>query len=60
MALSYGGPHVQVAPVGAAEGGTEAEVEFSIVMPCLNEALTVGRCVDKAVRASRNWVWPAR
>ncbi len=51
MALSYGGPHVQVAPVGAAEGGTEAEVEFSIVMPCLNEALTVGRCVDKAVRA---------
>src|SRR5438067_12784078 len=27
------------------------ELEVSVVMPCLNEALTVGRCVDKAVRA---------
>jgi hypothetical protein len=31
--------------------GTESEVEVSVVMPCLNEARTVGRCVDKAVRA---------
>jgi glycosyltransferase involved in cell wall biosynthesis len=29
---------------------TEA-IEVSVVMPCLNEALTVGRCVAKAVRA---------
>jgi glycosyltransferase involved in cell wall biosynthesis len=27
------------------------EIEVSIVMPCLNEARTVGRCVAKAVRA---------
>jgi glycosyltransferase involved in cell wall biosynthesis len=29
------------------------EVEVSIVMPCLNEADTVGTCVEKAVRALR-------
>lgn len=29
----------------------EPGVELSVVMPCLNEALTVGRCVDKAARA---------
>jgi hypothetical protein len=28
-----------------------SEVEVSVVMPCLNEARTVGRCIDKAVRA---------
>jgi hypothetical protein len=27
------------------------DIEVSVVMPCLNEARTVGRCVDKAVRA---------
>jgi hypothetical protein len=27
------------------------EIEVSVVMPCLNEARTVGRCVAKAVRA---------
>jgi hypothetical protein len=27
------------------------DVEVSVVMPCLNEARTVGRCVDKAVAA---------
>jgi hypothetical protein len=26
-------------------------IELSIVMPCLNEALTVGRCIDKARQA---------
>jgi glycosyltransferase involved in cell wall biosynthesis len=26
----------------------DLEVEFSVVMPCLNEARTVGRCIDKA------------
>jgi hypothetical protein len=25
------------------------EVEVSVVMPCLNEVRTVGRCVDQAV-----------
>jgi glycosyltransferase involved in cell wall biosynthesis len=28
-------------------------VELSIVMPCLNEARTVGRCVEKALRTMR-------
>ncbi|MGH7171662.1 MAG: glycosyltransferase family 2 protein [Gemmataceae bacterium] len=28
-----------------------AAPELSIVMPCLNEARTVGRCIDKALRA---------
>src|SRR5262245_10255730 len=27
------------------------EIEVSVVMPCLNEARTVGRCVAKAVKA---------
>jgi glycosyltransferase involved in cell wall biosynthesis len=27
------------------------EIEVSVIMPCLNEARTVGRCVDKAIRA---------
>ena len=27
------------------------EVEVSIVMPCLNEAETVVRCIEKALRA---------
>src|SRR4051812_13948687 len=27
------------------------DVEVSVIMPCLNEARTVGRCVDKAIRA---------
>jgi glycosyltransferase involved in cell wall biosynthesis len=29
----------------------EADIELSIVMPCLNEARTVGRCIDKAFDA---------
>src|SRR5437016_3754476 len=28
-----------------------SQLEVSVVMPCLNEARTVGRCIDKAVRA---------
>ena len=35
------------APVGE-------EFEVSVVMPCLNEARTVGRCVEKAISALRN------
>jgi hypothetical protein len=27
------------------------EMEISVVMPCLDEARTVGRCVEKALRA---------
>src|SRR5262245_63748795 len=27
-----------------------ADIQVSVVMPCLNEARTVGRCVDKARR----------
>jgi hypothetical protein len=30
---------------------TAEDVEVSVVMPCLNEARTVGRCVEKAMRA---------
>ena len=29
------------------------EFEISVVMPCLNEAKTVGSCVDKALLALR-------
>lgn len=35
-------------------GGSVAEPEVSVVIPCLNEAQTVGRCVDKAWRALRD------
>ena len=36
-------------------GETVAEVfEISVVMPCLNEARTVGRCVEKALRGLRS------
>ena len=35
------------APVGE-------EFEVSVVMPCLNEPRTVGRCVEKAISALRN------
>ena len=27
------------------------DIELSVVMPCLNESRTVGRCVDKALTA---------
>jgi hypothetical protein len=33
---------------------SEDAIELSVVMPCLNEADTVGICVDKAVRAMRD------
>ncbi|MDY3554884.1 glycosyltransferase family 2 protein [Gemmata sp. JC717] len=42
---------------GSAIGGASVipgpEIEVSVVMPCLNEARTVGVCVAKAVRALR-------
>jgi glycosyltransferase involved in cell wall biosynthesis len=36
---------------GNAQGTVERGVEVSIVMPCLNEAETVGSCVERARRA---------
>jgi hypothetical protein len=39
-------------PSCAGEG--DPPIEVSIVMPCLDEARTVGRCVDKAVAALRD------
>ncbi len=43
---------------GALERGNlppsdESELELTIVMPCLNEALTVGTCVAKMLRTMR-------
>ena len=36
-------------------------LEVSVVMPCLNEARTVGRCVAKAVRLpASEWASAAR
>lgn len=29
------------------------DIELSVIMPCLNEARTVGRCIDKALNAFR-------
>jgi glycosyltransferase involved in cell wall biosynthesis len=34
--------------------GSSSDVEVSIVMPCLNEAETVARCVEKALRGLRD------
>jgi glycosyltransferase involved in cell wall biosynthesis len=34
-------------------GGNEAELELSVVLPCLNEAETLAVCVDKALAALR-------
>jgi hypothetical protein len=42
--------HATLPDSSSARGGP-AEVELSIVMPCLNEARTVGTCVAKAVAA---------
>lgn len=36
------------APKPGETGGPASGVEVSVVMPCLNEARTVGRCVEKA------------
>jgi glycosyltransferase involved in cell wall biosynthesis len=40
-----------VARVENAPEPAASEFEISVIMPCLNEARTVGRCVDKALRA---------
>ncbi|HLJ94930.1 MAG TPA: glycosyltransferase [Gemmataceae bacterium] len=38
-------------PINGSATATEAVPEVSIVMPCLNEARTVGCCIDKAKQA---------
>ena len=38
-------------PVTVEDGGDS--LELSVVMPCLNEAATIGRCVEKALRTIR-------
>src|SRR5713101_2024662 len=45
---------MKVAPreAQAHHGGTRAALEISIVMPCLNEAETIARCIQKAQRAA--------
>ena len=40
------GPQSKVTPTAASE-----PVELSVVIPCLNEAWTVGRCVARALAA---------
>jgi glycosyltransferase involved in cell wall biosynthesis len=42
-------------PISAsASGEPEGGIELSIVMPCLNEARTVGRCVDLALQSLKS------
>src|SRR2546422_10804708 len=45
---------MKVAPrqAQAQHAGTRAALEVSIVMPCLNEAETIARCIQKAQRAA--------
>lgn len=45
---------IRVEPVaGLASGKDPGAVEISVVMPCLNEAETLGACIEKAQRALR-------
>ena len=48
-------PHNLATQSAAAQNDSAAEpaLELSVVMPCLNEELTVGICVEKAVRTMR-------
>jgi glycosyltransferase involved in cell wall biosynthesis len=48
--------HLRVVPPDAAPTlhARPAEVEVSVIMPCLNEADTLGTCIEKAQRALRN------
>jgi glycosyltransferase involved in cell wall biosynthesis len=42
-------------PISASSSGEpEGGIELSIVMPCLNEARTVGRCVDLALQSLKS------
>ncbi len=44
-------PATLPAAVDAFRSESGSDIEVSVVMPCLNEARTVGRCVDKARQA---------
>ncbi|HET6702206.1 MAG TPA: glycosyltransferase family 2 protein [Gemmatimonadaceae bacterium] len=48
--------HLRVVPPDAAPTlhARLAEVEVSVIMPCLNEAETLGTCIEKAQRALRD------
>ena len=41
-------------PGSTGRAQVRSELELSVVMPCLNEAETLGTCVEKAVRALRD------
>jgi len=47
--------HLRVVPSDPASAAyaRPAEIEVSVIMPCLNEAETLGTCVEKALRALR-------
>ncbi|HEX7180581.1 MAG TPA: glycosyltransferase family 2 protein [Thermoanaerobaculia bacterium] len=44
-------PDSSAMPASPIPGQAAEEIEVSVVMPCLNEAESVGRCVEKAWRA---------
>jgi glycosyltransferase involved in cell wall biosynthesis len=44
--------------IGMATIAQEACVEVSVVIPCLNEAVTIGRCIDRATQAFRRLQLP--
>ena len=44
---------VTVQPPSIASAGNPGDLELSVVIPCLNEADTIARCVEKAMRAMR-------
>jgi glycosyltransferase involved in cell wall biosynthesis len=39
-----------IAPFTHVDAGTTEAIELSIIMPCLNEARTLGTCIEKARR----------
>src|SRR5688500_11122581 len=46
-------PVADRATAHTAPDGVEDEIEISVVMPCLNEEATIGRCVSKALEGIR-------
>jgi len=39
---------------GASDGVADQDIEVSVVMPCLNEAETLGTCIEKALRSLKD------
>jgi len=54
MIQTQAAPSESIGLLDDATRATEPAIELSVVMPCLNEADTVGTCVEKAVRAMRD------